>query len=93
MAQIEQHELELPPDDIIERQISNNYVTVFAKKICPDCERLKEFFKSKSIEYKAVDLDTFGTQGEGIQARLKEMTGVATVPSVWVNKKFIGKKQ
>ena len=37
-----------------------------------------------------MDLDTLGEQGKEIQAVLREKTGQATVPSVWINGNFIG---
>ena len=90
MIKIEQHELELPPDQLIETLTKNNFVTVFAKSYCPYSKRTKAFFKSMNVEFKVVDLDTLGEHGKDIQAKLKEITGQSTVPNVWVQGKFIG---
>jgi glutaredoxin len=57
---------------------------------CPDSLQVKGYFKSKSIEFKYVDIDTFGDQGQEIHRKLQEKTGESNKPSVWVNGKFIG---
>jgi glutaredoxin len=82
--------LKLPPDVLIEKLTRNNFVTVFAKSYCPYSKRIKAFFLSMSIEFKAIDLDTLGDYGKEIQEKLKEKTGQSTVPSVWIHGKFIG---
>ena len=91
LEQILQHELQLAPPELIEKLAKTYYVTVFAKSYCPYSKRVKEFFATSNVLFKAVDLDTLGEQGKEIQARLHEMTGQSTVPNVWVNGKFLGK--
>ena len=91
LSQIEQHELDVPPADLIEKLTKTHFVTVFAKSFCKYSKRVKAFFRNKHIDFKAVDLDLLGEQGKEIQARLHEMTGQSTVPNVWVNGKFIGR--
>jgi glutaredoxin 3 len=80
------------PFKIIDQIISRNTVAIFTKSFCPHCKRLKEFFADKHVAFKTLDLDLMGTQGVVVQAILKDRTGQSTVPSVWVFKKFIGKK-
>ena len=82
---------EYPPDKIIDDLVAANTVTIFSKTYCPHCKRIKEFFKGKSIEYEALELDIMGQLGKDIQATLLDRTGQSTVPSVWINGKFIGK--
>ena len=82
---------EYPPDKIIDDLVAANTVTIFSKTYCPHCKRIKEFFKAKSIEYEALELDIMGQLGKDIQATLLDRTGQSTVPSVWINGKFIGK--
>jgi glutaredoxin len=91
LSHIEQHELDLPPEELIEKLTQNHFVTVFAKSYCKYSKRVKTFFKNKNIDFKAVDLDTLGEHGKDIQAKLLEITGQSTVPNVSVNGKFIGK--
>ena len=90
LEQIFQHELQLPPSELIEKLTNTYFVTVFAKSYCPYSMRVKEFVTTSSITFKAVDLDTLGDHGKEIQAVLREKTGQATVPSVWINGNFIG---
>jgi glutaredoxin 3 len=78
------------PTKIIETMISENSVAIFSKSYCPYCTKVKDFFKSHGISFKAIELDTMDTQGAEIQSALLEKTGQSTVPSVWVNGKFIG---
>ena len=80
------------PSNIIDELIAKNVVAIFAKSYCPHCKRVKEFFKSKNIEFRALELDIMGDQGKEIQATLLQRTGQSTVPNVWVNGKFIGKE-
>ena len=90
LEQILQHELQLAPPELIEKLAKTYYVTVFAKSYCPYSKRVKEFFATSNVLFKAVDLDTLGEQGKEIQAVLREKNGQATVPSVWINGNFIG---
>ena len=91
VIKIEQHELELPPDELIAKLTRNNFIMVFAKSHCPYSKRVKAFFKSMNVDFKALDLDTLGEHGAPLQEKLKEITGQATVPNVWIHGKFVGK--
>ena len=79
------------PNKIIDDHVAHNPVAIFAKSFCKYSKKTKEFFTTKGINFEALDLDTMGSQGLHIQAKLLERTGQSTVPSVWVNGKFIGK--
>ena len=72
LEQILQHELQLAPPELIEKLAKTYYVTVFAKSYCPYSKRVKEFFATSNVLFKAVDLDTLGEQGKEIQAVLRE---------------------
>jgi glutaredoxin 3 len=85
-------ELELPPEELIKKLTKTYFVTVFAKSYCKYSKRVKLFFRTKNIDFKAVDLDTLGEPGKDIQTKLLELTGQSTVPNVWVNGNFIGKQ-
>eukprot|EP01135_Chromosphaera_perkinsii_P004544 Nk52_evm14s288 gene=Nk52_evmTU14s288 len=78
------------PKATINNAIGASDVYIFSKSYCPFCTRVKDMLKSKSIAYKAMELDLMGEEGQAIQATLKEMTGQSTVPSVWVKGKHIG---
>ena len=79
------------PATIINQMIEENQVTIFTKSFCPHCKKVKDFFNTNNIPFKALELNLMGTQGTEIQAVLKERTGQSTVPSVWISGRFIGK--
>jgi len=61
-------------------------VKIFTKSSCPYCTRVKEFFKSKGVEFEEVDLQNKPDE----LAALKEKTGLRTVPQVFIGDKLIG---
>ena len=80
-------------DTIIDQMIADSTVAIFSKSYCPHCKKVKEFFTNNGISYTSVDLDIMGQIGAEIQSTLLQRTGQSTVPSVWVNQKFIGKSK
>lgn len=90
---LNEEELKLTPSELIEQLPKANFVTIFAKSHCKYSKRIKAFFKNKHIDFTAVDLDLLGDHGKEIQEKLLEITGQSTVPSVWVDGKFIGKSE
>ncbi len=76
--------------EIIDQLVAENYVAVFAKSFCRFSKKVKQFFIEKNIHFQPLDLDTVGEEGKRIQDELLKRTGQATVPSVWINGKFIG---
>ena len=75
---------------VVDAMVAENAVAIFSKSYCPFCTKVKDFFRDKKIAFKAIELDTIGDKGAEIQALLLERTNQSTVPSVWVNGKFIG---
>jgi glutaredoxin len=73
----------------IKNYISANKVMIFSKTYCPYCKRVKDFFQQGKIPFGHLELDTIDN-GSEIQNELHKMTGQRTVPSVWINEKFIG---
>ena len=74
----------------IDQLITENSVVVFSKSFCPYCSMIKNFFHEKGIDFQALELNRMGAQGGDLQLALLEKTGQSTVPSVWINGKFIG---
>eukprot|EP00741_Cyanophora_paradoxa_P013405 tig00020685_g12944.t1 len=68
---------------------AKNKIMMFSKAYCPYCVKAKELFKSLGEPYHAIELDE-RDDGSTIQAELATMTGQRTVPSVWINGRFIG---
>lgn len=71
---------------IIKHYIKDYNCLVFSKLDCPYCFCTKEFFESKGIRFKSIEID----REPEYQAELEAMTGQKTVPSIWINGKFIG---
>ncbi len=70
--------------------ISSHRVMVFSKTTCGFCSRVKAFFAEKGVQAEILELDQIADGGD-IQAYLKEKTGLATVPNVFINGKHLGK--
>lgn len=61
-------------------------VVIYSKKMCPYCERAKEFFRRRGIAFEEIDLtDKFFELD-----KLKAKTGHMTVPQIFVGEQFIG---
>jgi glutaredoxin len=79
-----------PTEALIDELIAKHPIQVFSKTTCPYCIRVGDFFKQLEVPYNHTELDLMGPEGAEIQATLAKRTGQSTVPSVWINKKFIG---
>ncbi|KAG8436539.1 hypothetical protein GDO86_007592 [Hymenochirus boettgeri] len=75
--------------DVIKDTIAENCVVIFSKTTCPYCVMAKEAFKNIDVQYRAIELDT-SEHGRQLQEALQQLTGVKTVPQVYVNGKCIG---
>ena len=69
---------------IIKHYIKDNNCLIFSKLSCPFCLNSKNFFESKGIRFKAIELD----RDPEYQDELEKMTGQRTVPSIWINQKL-----
>ena len=74
-------------DDTLEKV--GDGVAIFSKSYCPYSKRAKMALLRKGILPVVVELDE-REDGSDIQKELLDMTGQKTVPSVWVNGKYIG---
>jgi len=71
--------------------ITNNKVAMYSFTTCPFCRRAKDFLEGEGIEYSAVELDELeGNEGNEIRATLGRMTQRTSVPSIFINGKYIG---
>ena len=77
--------------DVVEQNIKSSAIMIFSKSYCPFCNKVKQMFKDKGLEFKAIELDEMGQIGINIQAALLQKTGQKTVPSVFLDGKHIGK--
>lgn len=84
-----EHQVEMSSREFINSLINTNKIVIFSKSYCSYCGSVKQLFNKLNEPYKSVELDEL-SNGAEIQRELYEMTGQSTVPSVWINKKFIG---
>lgn len=61
-------------------------IKMIKKNPCPYCDRALNFFEEKGLEVEVVDL----TNNLKELQTLKEQTGWATVPMIFINEKLIG---
>eukprot|EP00457_Paulinella_chromatophora_P004643 gb/GEZN01004655.1/.p1 GENE.gb/GEZN01004655.1/~~gb/GEZN01004655.1/.p1 ORF type:complete len:470 (+),score=85.00 gb/GEZN01004655.1/:121-1530(+) len=74
---------------IISSQVDANKVMIFSKSWCPYSKRAKEQFKDLGVPFEALELDQLET-GDAIQQQLSKLTGIFTVPVVYVQGQLIG---
>ncbi|MGB7242905.1 MAG: pyridoxal-phosphate dependent enzyme, partial [Sulfitobacter sp.] len=78
------------PDAIaqVERIVADKPVVMFALEWCEFCWSVRKMFAEAGIAYETVDLDSVAYQKNGIgadiRAALRDMTGAATIPRVFV---------
>lgn len=73
----------------IRQRITASTVVIYSKTYCPYCTMAKEVFDKMSQVYDVVELDQMA-EGDQIQSALKEITGIRTVPQVFVKGNCIG---
>jgi glutaredoxin 3 len=79
----------------IEDKVATNQVVIFSKTYCPYCMASKKRFQGlrRNNQNNATplifELDKMES-GTAIQDHLYRTTGQSTVPSVWINGKFVG---
>ena len=69
--------------------VESNKVVVYSKSYCKFARKVKEDFNSAGIEYKTFEVDEMENGDEIIEV-LGELTGLTTVPNVFVNGVHIG---
>jgi len=73
----------------IDGALSAGGVTLFGKSACPFCKKAKKALFGIGVHPTIVELDQV-EGGAKIQKKLEDLTGKATVPSIWLDGKFIG---
>ncbi|MCY4644505.1 MAG: glutaredoxin 3 [Bacteriovoracales bacterium] len=61
-------------------------VKVYTTEYCPYCDRAKKLLDRKQIDYKVIDLSSDPDE----LAKLKEKTGLKTVPQIFIGEELIG---
>lgn len=68
---------------------SDNPVMVYSKTYCPFCTEVKSLFAKMDVAAKVVELDTLA-DGDDVQAALQGVSGMRTVPQVFVGGTLVG---
>jgi len=80
-------------DDGLEAMIktknSDNPVMVYSKTYCPFCSEVKSLFTKMDVPAKVVELDTLA-DGDDVQAALQGVSGMRTVPQVFIGGSLVG---
>eukprot|EP01023_Acetabularia_acetabulum_P031165 TRINITY_DN2933_c0_g1_i4.p2 TRINITY_DN2933_c0_g1~~TRINITY_DN2933_c0_g1_i4.p2 ORF type:complete len:136 (+),score=17.56 TRINITY_DN2933_c0_g1_i4:203-610(+) len=66
-----------------------NPVMLYSKSYCPFCGQVKGLFDKLQIEFKAAELDQL-SDGAELQDALSGVSGMTTVPQVFIKEKLIG---
>ncbi|KAL4228293.1 electron transport chain [Mactra antiquata] len=81
---------------VVNRKISENKVMVFSKSYCPDSTMVKKVFEMyvfdgtlKKEDFECWDIET-SPQCSAIEDYFKDLTGLRSVPSVFINGKYFG---
>ena len=80
---------EVDAQSVIDAAVGSKGVTLFGKSGCPFCKKAKKALYFIGVHPTIVELDQI-EGGAKVQKKLEELTGKGTVPSVWLDGKFIG---
>ena len=69
--------------------IGGDKVVIFSKSWCPYCTEAKNLLKSLNIPFNVYELDQMNYV-PAIQAILDDLTGMWTVPNIFIGGEFIG---
>ncbi|MEO3416630.1 glutaredoxin domain-containing protein [Roseovarius sp. CAU 1744] len=74
--------------------VANKPVVIFALEWCEFCWSVRKMFAAAGITYQSVDLDGLPYQqdnlGTEMRAALRQVTGQATIPQIFVGGEHIG---
>ena len=75
--------------EVLDIHLRSSQLVIFSKTTCGCCTRAKEAIRKLNIEPLVIELDNHNNKKE-LQETLFNITGRLTVPSVWINKVYIG---
>jgi glutaredoxin 3 len=76
-------------EEFIEREVSTHQVVVWSKSHCSHCTKAIATLEKRCDKVKVHKLDSHRL-GEKVQLVLEQMTGLSSVPSIFINGKHIG---
>ncbi|CAG5118233.1 unnamed protein product [Candidula unifasciata] len=75
--------------DLVQSLVRKHRVVIFSKSQCPYCQHSKTLLSNFGVKFVTVELDQV-QEGNEMQTALGEITGVKTVPRIFINGKCIG---
>ncbi|KAN0038442.1 hypothetical protein ACTA71_000620 [Dictyostelium dimigraforme] len=75
--------------DKVKALIKAHKLIIFSKTSCPYCVSVKNLFKKLNVVPFVVELDR-ESDGSELQSAASQISGIRTVPQVFINEKFIG---
>ncbi|XP_064634731.1 uncharacterized protein LOC135492292 isoform X2 [Lineus longissimus] len=81
--------MDSPEAKFIQSKIKDNCIVVFSKTTCGYCRMAKDTLNETGATYEVIELNHEAKAMEYAEV-LREMTGAATVPRVFINGKCIG---
>ncbi|XP_072171149.1 uncharacterized protein [Diadema setosum] len=75
---------------LVQGLVQANRIMVFSKSYCPFCLKAKEVLQEVGVKNAEVLEIEERSDEQEIQDVLKDMTGVRTVPSVFVDQEYLG---
>ena len=76
--------------DFIEGENAAHQAVIYSKSHCPWCRNVEMLFRSiEGLDAKIYQLDQM-KHGNAIQEKLCHLTGLSTVPNVFVNQQHVG---
>jgi glutaredoxin 3 len=76
-------------EDFIEKEVSTYQVVVWSKSHCSHCTKAIATLEKRCDKVKVHKLDSHKL-GEKVQLVLEQMTGLSSVPNIFINGKHIG---
>ncbi|XP_031562814.1 glutaredoxin-like [Actinia tenebrosa] len=74
---------------LVDEMIASNKVVVFSKTYCPYCDMAKAALNKTGLkDFLVIELDG-RNDGDSIQDYLRTLSGIRSVPQLFVDKKFI----
>mmetsp|Transcript_17607 Transcript_17607/g.52896 ORF Transcript_17607/g.52896 Transcript_17607/m.52896 type:complete len:191 (+) Transcript_17607:117-689(+) len=75
--------------DDVRQKNEDNKVIVYSKTWCPYCAQVKQLFAKLEVDAKIVELDQV-VEGDDVQEALYDISGMRTVPQVFIGGELIG---
>jgi len=74
----------------IDEIVSSNPCVLFSWTVSPSCKKAKALLSEIGCSYKSIELNEPWSEGNLVRAALGRKTGKSSVPSIWINGKYIG---